>query len=72
MSRFTISDYTVKGAIQDILRYGDVLVSSDWILKDHGAYVEAVVNAETREKGHVTFDLYFDEDGKLVRWEQHK
>ena len=72
MSKFTLSDYTVKGALQDIIRYGDVLLSSDWLLKDHGEYVEAIVNAETKEKGHVTFNLYFDENNRLIRWEQHK
>ena len=40
-------------------------------MKDHGDYVEINIDADN-EKGHVSYDLYFDEDGRLIRWEPHK
>ena len=39
-------------------------------MKDHGDYVEMNIGADN-DKGHVSYDLYFDSDGKLSSWDKH-
>ena len=71
MSSFRPSNYTIKNAIYDLLRYEDVVVGDNYVMKDHGDYVEINIDANTK-KGHVSFDLFFDDNGRLIRWEQHR
>ena len=72
MNYFKPSKYSIENAIMEIARYtGGIFVGDEYTMKDHGDYVEINIDADN-EKGHVIYDLYFDEDGRLIRWEPHK
>lgn len=72
MNYFKPSKYSIENAIMEIARYtGGIFVGDEYTMKDHGDYVEINIDADN-EKGHVSYDLYFDEDGRLIRWEPHK
>lgn len=70
MGYFKPSRYTIKNAIMEAARYEGIYVGDNYVTKDHGDYVEVCINADNA-KCHVSFNLYFDNDGKLVRWEKH-
>lgn len=71
MSYFKPSEYTIKNAIADIIRYGDVTVGDNYVFKDHGGYIEASVDANNAD-GHISFDIYYDSNGNITRVERHK
>ena len=48
-----------------------IYVGDNYVIKDHGNYVEINIDADNA-KDHVSYDLYFDENGKLERWEEHR
>lgn len=71
MGYFKPSSYTIENAIKEATRYeGGIYVGDNYVTKDHGDYIEVCIDADN-EKGHVSFDLYFDDDGRLVKWVKH-
>ncbi len=70
MSYFKPSEYDIKSAIKDVIRYGDVTVGDNYVFKDHGSYIEANVDANN-SKGHVSFDIYYDSNGKITKIVPH-
>ncbi len=70
MGIFSPSRYTIENALRDLQRYSDVAFGDNYVMKDHGSYVEVNIDADNA-KGHVSYDLYFDDDGKLVDWKEH-
>ena len=71
MNYFKPSEYTIKNAILDTIRYGDVTIGDNYVFKDHGDYVEVNVDADN-DKGHISFDVYYDSNGKITRIVSHK
>lgn len=70
MGYFKPSSYTIKNALREVVRYEGVYVGNNYVTKDHGDYIEICIDADNR-KEHVSFNLYFDDSGKLIRWEKH-
>lgn len=70
MGRFTPSSYSIENALREAARYEGIYVGDNYVTKDHGDYIEICVDADNA-KGHVSFDLYFDDSGKLTRWVKH-
>ncbi len=71
MGKFTPSNYQIKDALKEAARYDGIYVGDNYVTKDHGDYIEVNIDAEN-EKGHVSYNLYFDDNGKLIRWEKHR
>lgn len=72
MSYFNPSRYTIENALNEIMRYeSGIYVGDTYVTKDHGDYIEICIDANNSE-GHISFNLYFDDEGKLTRWEKHK
>lgn len=71
MGYFRPSNYQIKNALNEVCRYEGIYVGDNYIIKDHGNYVEINIDADNA-KGHVSYDLYFDGNGKLERWEEHR
>lgn len=75
MAYFKPSDYTIERALKETVlghySAGDIVVGSNYVMKDHGDYVQINIDADT-PKGHVSYDLYFDENDNLIRWEPHR
>ncbi len=71
MSKFKPSDYTIKNAVREAARYGGgIYVGDSYVMKDHGDYIQVNVDADN-SKGHISFDVYYDENGRITRVEQH-
>lgn len=71
MGKFKPSRYTIENAIKEAARYnGGIYVGDNYVTKDHGDYIEICIDADNA-KGHISFDLYFDEDGKLIKTVPH-
>lgn len=72
---FKPSNYTIENALKEILQghfsAGDIVVGDNHVMKDHGDYIQINVDANT-SKGHVSYDLFFDENDRLIRWEKHR
>lgn len=64
------SKYTIENAIMEAARYDGIYVGDNYVIKDHGAYIEVCIDADN-SKGHVSYDLYFDDNGKLDHWGMH-
>ena len=45
-------------------------MGDNYVTKDHGDYIEINIDADN-DKGHVSCDLYFDDNGYLIRWGKH-
>ena len=71
MSKWKPSSYSIKQAIDEATRYEGIFVGDNYVTKDHGDYIEVNIDANNT-KGHVSYDLYFDDNGRLVRWEKHR
>ena len=72
MGKFRPSSYTIENAIKEAARYhGGIYVGDNYVTKDHGDYIEVNVDADNA-KGHISFDIYFDDDGRITRIEQHR
>lgn len=68
---FKPSQYQIKNAIMEAARYdGGIYVGDNFVTKDHGDYIEVNIDADNN-KGHISYDLYFDDSGQLIRWEKH-
>ena len=70
MGYFKPSEYELKSALLDTMKYGDVTMGSNYVFKDHGDYVEACVDANNA-KGHVSFNIYYDSNGRITRVVPH-
>ena len=69
---FKPSQYQIKNAIMEAARYdGGIYVGDNFVTKDHGDYIEVNIDADNNNKGHISYDLYFDDSGQLIRWEKH-
>lgn len=67
MGYFRPSQYTIENALREVARYDGVYIGDNYVTKDHGSYIE--INIETdNAKGHVSYDLYFNESGELTDW----
>ncbi|MBO5372966.1 MAG: hypothetical protein J6A75_09650 [Lachnospiraceae bacterium] len=71
MGNFKPSQYEIKDALKEVCRYEGIYVGDNFVMKDHGKYIEINIDADNK-KGHISFDLYFDENGRLVDWKKHK
>ena len=71
MKKFRPSSYDIKNALMEIYRYEGIYVGDNFITKDHGDYIEICIDADN-DKQHVSYDLYFDDDGNLIDWKKHK
>lgn len=67
---FKPSEYDIKNAIWDTMRYGDVKMGENYVMKDHGDYVEVNIDADNA-KGHISFDVYFNEEGRITNIVKH-
>ena len=65
------SSYTIELALKEVTRYDGIYVGDNYVTKDHGDYIEVNIDADNA-KGHVSYDLYFDDNGNLTRWEKHR
>lgn len=70
MSNFKPSNYQIENALKEVARYDGIFVGDNYITKDHGDYIEINIDADNI-KGHVSYNLYFDDNGNLVNWEKH-
>ena len=68
---FKPSSYSIKNAILESARYDGVYIGDNLVMKDHGDYIEVNVDSENM-KGHISFNVYYDNDGKITRIEKHK
>lgn len=71
MSYFKPSEYQIENAIKEVARYDGIYVGDNYVTKDHGNYIEINIDANNKN-GHVSYDLYFDDNGKLIDWKKHK
>ena len=71
MGYFKPADYQIENALKEVCRYDGIYVGDNYVIKDHGDYVEINIDADNA-KGHVSYDLYFDDKGRLVEWKKHK
>lgn len=68
---FYPSKYSLEDAILEAARYnGGIYVGDNYITKDHGGYIEVNIDANN-PKGHISFDIYYDDSGKFTYWEPH-
>lgn len=70
MGYFKPSEYTIKNALKEAARYDGIYVGDNYVTKDHGDYIEVCIDSEN-SKGHVSYDLYFNDEGILIRWKKH-
>lgn len=70
MGKFKPSDYQIENALKEAARYDGIYVGDNYVTKDHGDYIEINIDADN-DKGHVSYDLYFDDNGNLKRWNKH-
>ena len=58
--------------LQEWIRYdGDISWDDYTVLKNHGDYVQLMFPSSA-VKGHDSYDLYFDSDGRLIKVCGHK
>ena len=70
MGYFKPSEYTIESALKEVARYEGIYVGDNYVMKDHGSYVEINIE-DNNNKGHISYDLYFDEAGNLKDWKKH-
>lgn len=70
MGYFRPSSYTIENALKEVARYDGIYVGDNYVTKDHGSYIEVNIDADNG-KGHISYDLYFDETGQLTDWKKH-
>jgi len=71
MSYFKPSSYQIENALKEVTRYDGIFVGDNYVTKDHGNYIEVNIDADN-SNGHVSYDLYFDDSGKLIDWKKHR
>ena len=74
MAYFDPDSYTIKNQLEDMLRYGNDVITTDdgVIMKNHAGqgYVEITVKANN-SKGHNTYEYYYDSNGRFTHWKPH-
>lgn len=71
MGYFKPSGYMIENALKEAVRYdGNIFVGDNYVTKDHGDYIEVCIDAGN-PKAHVSYDLYFDDSGNLIKWRKH-
>jgi len=71
MGKFKPSDYSIENAIKEAARYnGGIYVGDNFVTKDHGDYIEVNIDADNA-KGHISFDVYFDDNGNITSVKKH-
>ena len=63
---FRPSDYSIQMAVREAARYEGIYAGDDYVMKDHGDYVQLMVPSSAA-KGHDTYDLYSDGNGRLTK-----
>lgn len=71
MGYFKPSRYQIENALREVARYDGIYVGDNYVTKDHGDYIEINIDANN-PNGHVSYNLYFDENGKLINWKKHR
>ncbi|WP_434309852.1 hypothetical protein [Hominifimenecus sp. rT4P-3] len=72
MGKFKPSDYSIENAIKEAARYqGGIYAGDNYVMKDHGDYIEVHVDADNA-KGHISLDIYYDEEGRITKIIPHK
>ena len=65
MNKFRPSNYSILNAVKEAARYESIYVGDNYVMKDHGDYVE--VNIDAENKGlHISYNVYFKENGEIV------
>ena len=67
---FRPSDYDIEKALREISRYESIYVGDNFVMKKHKNYIELNFDSDN-PKGHVSYNLYLDENGKLIDWKKH-
>lgn len=69
---FRPSKYSIEDAIKEAARYnGGIYVGDNYVMKEHSGYIEVNIDADN-QKGHISFNIYYDESGKIIRVAPHK
>lgn len=71
MSYYKPSSYSIESAIKEAARYDGIYVGNNYVMKDHGSYIQVNVDADN-SKGHISFDVFYDDDGRITRVEKHR
>ena len=56
MGKFRPSDYQIENALMEVARYDGIYVGNNFVMKDHGDYVEINIDADN-DKGHISYKL---------------
>ena len=48
-----------------------VYAGDTYVMRDHGDYVQVNVDADNA-KGHISFDVFYDEEGRITKVEKHR
>lgn len=69
---FKPSEYSIENAIKEAVRYnGGIYVGDNYVTKDHGDYIEVNIDANN-PKDHISFNIYYDESGRITKVVPHK
>ena len=58
--------------IKNILRYDTVIDEQGVIYKDCGDYLEMIVPTKSAEKGYNTYEVYYDQSGRIEKVLSHR
>ncbi len=74
MGKMNLDSYSLENQLNDMLRYGDVMTTDDnLVLKDHPQKKCVEMNIPAyNQKGHISYDCYYDESGKFTSFVPHK
>lgn len=68
MGKWDLRSY--EPTIMDKLKYDVVKTSDNVVMKDMGDYIEMLIPTSSA-KGHDTYNIYLDSNGKIIRIEGH-
>ena len=71
MNNFKPSNYSIENAIKEAARYDGIYVGDNYVMKDHGNYIQVNVDANNG-KGHISFDVFYDDSGRIIRVDPHR
>lgn len=72
MGKLKPSNYSIENAIKEAARYnGGIYVGDNYITKDHGDYIQVNIDADNA-KGHISIDIYYDENGEITSVAPHR
>ena len=64
-NQFKPSEYEIKDAILEATRYKGIYLGDNYVMKDHGDYIEVNIDADNA-KGHISFNIYYDSNGRIT------